>query len=154
MFDVCLPEDLALAPEDPHGLIDGPGSDLPWRSISFITPRLYYSRVFRTRANEDGEATALQLGAKIAQGGYAGLIMDCRGAVVDHDERIYTNIADAFTASFPPGLPVVYLHDAATARFACFMLGLLRKRGVKVARMTDFERAWTAIVDQLNSPAG
>lgn len=152
-FDVLLPEDLAVAPEDPHPLLEGADAQWPWRSMSVVTPRLYYSRLFRTQANDDAETTALELGRKIAEGGYAGLIMDCRGARVDHDAAAFKSVADAFAASFPRGLLVVYLHDAATASFTAFMRALLRERGVKTARMTDFNRAWAAILDQLNNPA-
>lgn len=154
MSDVALPEDLAVTPVDPWPVMTGGAAEWPYRSLSLVAPRIYYVRLFHTQPHQAAENAALELGRKIAEGAYAGLIMDYRGALIDHDRQGFQAVADAFAASFPRDLLMVYLHDRDTAPFAGLMLRQLRERGVKVARMADFQRAWSAIVDQLNTPAG
>lgn len=154
MVDLALPDDLAFAPDDPHAVLDGYAPEWPYRSVSLLTPRIYYVRVFHTQPHGEAEDAALKLGLKIAEGGYAGLIMDYRGAEIDHDGKGFLAVADAFAANFPRELLVVYLHDRNTEDYATLMRGLLRAHGMKAARMAQFDRAWTAILDQLSTPAG
>lgn len=153
MLDTALPDDLVFIPDDPRADLDGWSRDWPYRSVSLLDPRIYYVRVFHTQPHGKAESSALNLGLKIAEGGYAGLIMDYRGAEIDHGDEGFTAVADAFAANFPRHLLIAYLHDRETEPFATLMRGLLRGRGLKAARMGDFERAWTAIVAQLNTPA-
>jgi len=153
MLDLALPDDLAFTPDDPHDALDGCAPEWPYRSLSLLSPRIYVVRVFHTQPHGEAEEAALTLGLKIAEGGYTGLIMDYRGAEIDHDGKGFLAVADAFAANFPRELLIVYLHDRETADYTTLMRGLLRAHGLKVARMTEFDRAWTAILDQLNNPA-
>lgn len=121
--------------------------------MSLLNPRIYYVRLGQTQPSEQAETSALTLGRRIAEGGYAGLIMDYRGAIIDHDGKGFLTVADAFAANFPRQLLIAYLHDDATRDFAQLMRGFLVEYGLKCARMADFQKAWTAIVDQLNTPA-
>ena len=98
MVDIALPDDLALAPEDPHALLDGWSREWPYRSVSLLDPRIYFVRVFHTQPHGEAEGAALTLGLKIAEGGYGGLIMDYRGAAIDHDGEGFLAVADAFAA--------------------------------------------------------
>jgi hypothetical protein len=153
MADVPLSDDLAFAPEDPFPLLNGFGEEWPYRSMSLINPHIYYVRIGRTQPRPLAEESALNLGLKIAEGGYAGLIMDYRGAVIDHDGQGFLAVSDAFAANFPRQLLIAYLHDEHTRDFAQLMRGFLVEQGLKCARMSSFEAAWTAILKQLNSPA-
>ncbi|MCR9129677.1 MAG: hypothetical protein NXI12_09155 [Alphaproteobacteria bacterium] len=153
MVEVALPDDLAFAPDDPHAALDGYAPEWPYRSVSLRAPRIYFVRVFHTQPSAEAEEAALNLGLKITEGRYTGLIMDYRGAGIDHDGQGFLTVADAFAANFPRELLIVYLHDRDTEDYATLMRGLLRAHGLKVARMTEFDRAWTAILDQLNNPA-
>lgn len=153
MAGVALPEDLAFAPEDPFDLLEGFSEEWPYRSMSLTDPRIYYVRLGRTEPSPIAEESALNLGLKIAEGGYAGLIMDYRRAKIDHDGSGFLTVSDAFAANFPRHLLITYLHDESTRDFAQLMRGFLVEHGLKCARMATFENAWTAIIDQLNNPA-
>lgn len=145
MFDIPLPDDLATAPHDPHPELDGFAPEWPYRSLSLVDPRIYIVRIFRTQPRELAEAAALTLGRRIAEGDYAGLILDYRGGAIAHDEAVFPAVADAFAANFPSSLLIAYLHDDATEPYARLMRSLLRARGLKTARLAEFDAAWTAI---------
>jgi hypothetical protein len=139
------PSDLLIAPDDPFEALDGYDPSWPYRSVSLTDPRIYVVRLMRTQSRDTAESAALGLGQRLAEGAYTGLIFDYREAEIEHDPDNFEAIADAFAGAFPAGLRMVYLHDDATFVFARLMVQLLRDRGVRSARASGFERAWTAI---------
>ncbi|MGJ3231021.1 MAG: hypothetical protein ACFE0P_04420 [Oceanicaulis sp.] len=139
------PADLLITPDDPFDLLEGFDPAWPYRSLSLCDPRMYLVRLFRTQTQDRAEAAALELGQRLAEGRYKGLIFDYRGAEIGHDPETFPAVADAFASAFPRGLLMVYLHDRESFVFARLMVQLLRDRRVKAARTTRFEAAWQAI---------
>jgi hypothetical protein len=79
--------------------------------------------------------------------------MDYRGAVITPDRAASAALADASAAAFPRGILVAFLGEGESAPFTRLMTTLLRDRGVKAARASDFETLYSALLKRLNSPA-
>lgn len=139
------PKDLLFAPDDPFEALDGFHPAWPYRSLSLPDPRIYVVRVFRTQVINAAEAASLQLGRRLAEGDYQGLIIDYRRTEIDHGPDDFPAVADALAGAFPADLRVVYLHDPDTFLVARLMVQLMRDRGVRAARVTSFDAAWSAI---------
>lgn len=143
------PKGILIEPADPFAELEPAGADTPWRSFSLRDPRLFCSKVFRTLSARRSETAALRLGAWLAEGGYAGLIMDYRGADITADPAASAALADASAAAFPHGLLVGYIGDRGSTLFTRLMTTLLRDRGVKAARASDFETLYAALTSRL-----
>lgn len=150
-IEALLPNDLAIAPEDPHHQLAGFSPEWPYRSVSLLNPRLYFVRLFHTQHHEDAETNALMLGRKVAEGGYKGLVMDYRRATINHDGNGFGKVADAFTANFPKSLLIAYLCDEDTWPYARLMTAMLNAYGFKTTVKRDFEGAAEAIMEQLDA---
>ncbi len=145
-----LPDDLAYASADPHAELDGFSPEWPYRSLSLLNPRLYYVRVFETQHHDDAEVEALKLGRKIATGHYSGLVMDYRGATINHDGHGFGKVADAFAANFPKSLLIAYLCDEPTWPYARLMTAMLSAYGLQTTVRQDYDSAVDAILTQLS----
>jgi hypothetical protein len=152
LCETIQPEDLSVQCTDPFAELDPGGSGSPWFSFSLPEPRIFCSKLFRTLGPTDGEAAALRLGQWLTEGRYAALVMDYRGAVITADPAASEMLADASAAAFPRGTLVAYLGEGESAPFTRLMTTLLRDRGVKAARASEFETLYDALLTRLNSP--
>jgi ABC-type proline/glycine betaine transport system substrate-binding protein len=150
-IEPLLPEDLTIAPDDPHHALEGFDPTWPYRSVSLLDPRLYFVRLFHTQHHDDAETNALELGRKIAEGGYKGLVMDYRRATLNHDGHGFGKVADAFAANFPKSLLIAYICDEDTWPYARLMTAMLKAYDLKTTVKRDFDSARTAIVGQLKA---
>lgn len=147
------PNDILIDPVDPFDGIHPAGDDAPWRSFSLDDPRLFCSKMFRTLSARQSEAAALRLGAWLAEGRYAGLVLDYRGAHIIADPTASEALAEASAAAFPRDVLVGYIGDARSAPFTRLMTTLLRDRGVKAARASDFTMLYDALTARLRGSA-
>lgn len=152
LCNTIQPEDLSVRCTDPFAELDPGASDAPWFSFSLPEPRIYCSKLFRTLSPADGEAAALRLGQWLTEGRYAALVMDYRGAVIKADPAASEALVDASAAAFPRGILVAFLGEGESAPFTRMMTTLLRDRGVKAARASNFATLYDALQTRLNSP--
>ena len=150
-IETLLPEDLAIAPDDPHHDLAGFAPEWPYRSVSLLNPRLYFVRLFHTQHHEDAETNALELGRKVAEGDYKGLIMDYRRATLNHDGHGFGKVADAFAANFPKSLLIAYICDEDTWPYARLMTAMLNAYDLKTTVKRDYDGARGAILGQLSA---
>jgi ABC-type proline/glycine betaine transport system substrate-binding protein len=150
-LEALLPNDLAIAPDDPHQALDGFAPEWPYRSVSLLNPRLYVVRLFHTQHHEDAETNALNLGKKIAEGDYQGLVVDYRRATINHDGHGFGKVADAFAANFPKSLLIAYICDDDTWPYARLMTAMLKAYNLKTTVTQDYDSAVEAIIDQIDA---
>jgi hypothetical protein len=153
LSETIQPDDITLEGADPFAELEPARAGAPWLSFSLPEPRIYCSKFFRTLSRADSEAAALRVGQWLTEGRYAALVMDYRGAVITPDRAASAALADASAAAFPRGILVAFLGEGESAPFTRLMTTLLRDRGVKAARASDFETLYSALLKRLNSPA-
>lgn len=153
VFETIQPDGITVHCTDPFAELAPVSAGSPWLSFSLPEPRIFCSKLFRTLGSGDNEAAALRLGQWLTEGDYAALVMDYRGAAIKADPAASAVLADASAAAFPRGILVGYLGEGDSAPFTRLMVQLLRDRGVKAARASDFETLYDALLTRLNSPA-
>ncbi|MGX6646919.1 hypothetical protein ACWCOP_03120 [Maricaulaceae bacterium MS644] len=147
--ETIQPEDLTVQCADPFAELAPVCAGSPWRSFSLPEPRIFCSKLFRTLGPAGNEAAALRLGQWLTEGDYAALVMDYRGAVIAGDPAASETLADASAAAFPRGILVGYLGEGDSAPFTRLMTTLLRDRGVRAARASDFKTLHDALLKRL-----